>query len=448
MVEAKAKTERSVKGLAAAKAIWPAIKAYKLEMDEAKKEGRVAWCGGGMTSIELLYAFGYLCQHIDNMAASFSAKQVSLDFILRAEQEGFPRDFCTYYKTVLGSMFSKMEDYPQLKVIDWPKPDILVGSNAVCITHARGIQDLQRRFNVPTFMFDMLKIPPRLDIHRGGLEEAPYEHSHLGSDYKHEIETQYLGYMVDQMRHFVEFLEGVTGQKADWGKIREAVELSRYMSSLFYEIQDLRKAVPCPIGGMDIMSLIAPTFIWAGSHRGIEIYEQAIKEAKEKIARGEGAVANEKFRLFFEAIPPWYSLGLFNYMQDRGGVSVIEVYPLEFAYDKLDPDYPLESLAQKQLRYVYNYSVRERGDLTLRLIKEYKVDGYVHWNVICCKQFTGFATYMRDRCEQELGVPGVILDGDQSDLRDYNDGVVKGRIDAFFELLETKKYGDSSGAQK
>ena len=441
MAEARSKTDKSVKGLSAAKLIWPATKAFKSEMDETKKNHRVAWCGGGITAIELLYAFGYLVQHIDNMAAGFSAKQVSGDYILRAEGEGFPRDFCTYYKTVFGHLLSNIEDYPQCKVIDWPRPDILVGSNAVCITHARGIQDLQKRFNVPTFMFDMLKIPPRMDEHHNSPEEAPYEHSYLGSDYKHDIESQYLGYMVDQTRHFIQFLEGVTGQKADWGKIKEAVELSRHMSQLFYEIQDLRRAIPCPIGGADIMSLISPTFIWAGSHRGIDVYEQAIKEAKEKIARGEGAIPEEKFRLFFEAIPPWYSLGLFNYMQDRGGVSVIETYPIEFAYDKLDPDYPLESLANKQLRYLYNYSVRERGDLTLRLIKEYKVDGYVHWNVICCKQFAHFANYMRERCERELDVPGLVLDADQSDPRDYNDGVVKGRIDAFFELLESKKYG-------
>jgi len=442
MAEVRSKTEKSVKSLASTKLIWPAVKAFKLEMDEAKKNHRVAWCGGGITGIELLYAFGYLVQHIDNMAATFSAKQVSSDYILRAEEEGYPRDFCTYYKTIFGHLSSNIEDYPQCKVIDWPRPDVLVGSNTVCITHSRGIQMLQKRFNVPMFMFDMLKIPPRLDEHPGyGPEETPYRHSYLGSDYKHDIENQYLGYMVEQLRRFIEFLEGATGQKADWGKIREAVELSRRMSQLYSEIQDLRRAVPCPIGGTDIMSLIGPTFIWAGSNRGIDVYEQAIKEAKERISRGKRALPEERFRLFFESIPPWYSLGLFNYMQERGGVSVIETYPLEFVYDKFDLDYPLESLADKQLRCLYNYSVRERGDLTLRLIKEYQVDGYVHWNIISCKQFAHFAAYMMERCERELGLPGLVVDADQADIRDYNEGIVKGRIDAFFELLESKKYG-------
>ncbi|MFC1859465.1 2-hydroxyacyl-CoA dehydratase subunit D, partial [Thermodesulfobacteriota bacterium] len=256
------------------------------------------------------------------------------------------------------------------------------------------------------------------------------------------IESQYLGHMVDQLKQFIAFLEGVSGQKVDWGRVREAVALSNRLSELFYEIQDLRRVVPCPIGGTDIMSLIGPIFIWAGSERGIDIYEQALEEAREKVSRKEGVVPEEKFRLFFESIPPWYSLGLFNYMQARGGVSVIETYSFEFAYDQLDPDYPLESLAKKQLTILYNYSVRERGDLTLRLIKDYQADGYVHWNIICCKQFAHFATYMRERCERELDIPGMILDADQADIRDYNEGIVKGRIDAFFELLGNKKYGE------
>jgi len=47
---------------------------------------------------------------------------------------------------------------------------------------------------------------------------------------------------------------------------------------------------------------------------------------------------------------------------------------------------------------------------------------------------------MKERSEHELDIPGMILDADQADIRDYNEGVVKGRIDSFFELLENKKY--------
>ena len=97
------KTEKSVKGLQATRKIWPATKAYRQEMVEhRKKGGLIGWIGGDTAATELLYAFDILPQHIDSMATNFSAKQVSQDFIERAEAWGFPRDFCTYYKTDIG----------------------------------------------------------------------------------------------------------------------------------------------------------------------------------------------------------------------------------------------------------------------------------------------------------------------------------------------------------
>lgn len=68
---------------------------------------------------------------------------------------------------------------------------------------------------------------------------------------------------------------------------------------------------------------------------------------------------------------------------------MIEAYPVEFTY-LVDPLNPLESLAEKQLKYLYNYSPRERADLYLRMNKEYQVEGLIYWNVICCKMFTIF----------------------------------------------------------
>jgi len=445
MGERRGKTERSIKGLEATRRIWPATKAYKIEMEEHKKKGGLStWNGGDTASLELLYALDILPQHIDSMATNFSAKQVSEDFILRSEEWGFPRDFCTYYKTVYGYLLSSVEEYPQIKPIAWPKPDLLVGGNSVCLTHPHGIRSLQKYFNIPAFIFDTPHPAYRMDKHDVDDKEATYAHHYIGGSYQHEIEEQYIDYELKQQKRYIEFLEGVTGKKLDMGKLKECVRLSKYTSELSIEIDKLRHNVPSPIGGADIMSLMLVQFLWAGSHRGIDIYEQAIKEAKEKVARGEGALPEEKYRIFFEGLPPWYSLGLFNYMQNLGAVSAIEAYPLNWTYDKLDPDYPLESLARKRISCLYTYSIRERGDLFIRRMKEFKIDGIIIWSDICCKQIAFFAEYIRERAEKELGIPGVVLDADQCDTRDYNEGVIKGRIDAFFELLDARKKKESN----
>ena len=442
--QTSSKTEKSRKGLQAARLVYPATKAYKKEMEEARKNktNLIAWCGGGITSIELLYAFDILPQHIDNMGATFAAKQVSQAFIERAEAEGFNKEMCSYYKTVYGYLQAGSE-FPQITDIAWPAPDLLIGSNSVCLTHSRGIRMLQDYFNVPTFVFDCVTIPSRMDRHSID-ENTSYEHSVIGTDYKHGIEKRYIDYLVNQQKRLISFLEGVTGKKLDLGKLREVMQLSRRLSELFLELQELRMAVPCPVGPADIMSLIGPTFIWAGSERGIGIYEEAVREARDKISRKEGVVPEEKHRLFFESIPPWYNLGLFNYLQDiYGAVSVIEAYPVEFTY-LVDPLNPLESLAEKQLKYLYNYSPRERADLYVRMNKEYQVEGLIYWNVICCKIFTMFSSYLKERIERENNIPVIVLDADQADPRDYVESVVKSRLDAYMEILISRKQaGDS-----
>jgi len=72
-------------------------------------------------------------------------------------------------------------------------------------------------------------------------------------------------------------------------------------------------------------------------------------------------------------------------------------------------------------------------------MKEYQIDGLVVWSDICCKHYALFANYLKARAEKELGIPGLILDSDQCDPRDYNEGILKGRIDAFIEVLENRR---------
>jgi len=432
------KNGRSRKGLQTARLVYLETKEYKKEMERAQEEGKlIAWCGGGITSIEILYAMDIYPQHIDNMAAVFAAKQLSQEYIEFAEQDGFHHDLCSYYKTMYGYVVGGDKTDPRVADIAWPKPDLIIGANAVCTTHATGANILARHFNVPIFTFDVPTIHPRMDTHRDP-ERRYADHSYIGTDYKHDIERYYVDYVVEQNKRLIKFLEELTGRKLDMDRLKEVIALSSRASQLFLELQDLRKAIPCPVGVADIMSLIGPSFIWAGTQRAVDIYQQAVIEAKEKVAKGKGAIPNEKFRLFFEAIPPWYNLGLFNYLEERGAISVIEAYPLEFSYI-MDPEKPLESLAYKQLRYLYNYSMLERHDFYLRVAEEYKLDGAIMWNSICCKIFTAFSGLFRDRFAQVLDLPTLVLDADQADPRDYAEGQVKARIDAYLEMLEQKK---------
>jgi benzoyl-CoA reductase/2-hydroxyglutaryl-CoA dehydratase subunit BcrC/BadD/HgdB len=297
---------------------------------------------------------------------------------------------------------------------------------------------LERLLNVPTFMADNPTIHPRYDCHRNN-ERWYEEHPTVGTGYKHELDESYREYVKGQLRQEIAFLEQVGGKKLDMGRLRETIALSSRGAELFLEIMDLRRNVPCPVGAQDVMPLIGPSFYWAGDPREVEIYEAARDEVKQKAENGEGAIPEERFRLFFEGIPPWYILGLFNYMAERKAVSVAETYPFEFCH-VMDPDKdPLDNLADKALSYMYNCSIQERSDLTLTQVAPYRLDGAVAWSSICCKIFALFSTFLRYDLDKEFGIPTLIVDADFADPRDYNDALVKNRIDAYIELLEQRK---------
>jgi benzoyl-CoA reductase/2-hydroxyglutaryl-CoA dehydratase subunit BcrC/BadD/HgdB len=60
---------------------------------------------------------------------------------------------------------------------------------------------------------------------------------------------------------------------------------------------------------------------------------------------------------------------------------------------------------------------------------------FCHWG---CKQTLGNARLMQDILAAE-GIPVLVLDGDGCDRKNINDGQMVTRMQAFLEMLESKK---------
>lgn len=55
-----------------------------------------------------------------------------------------------------------------------------------------------------------------------------------------------------------------------------------------------------------------------------------------------------------------------------------------------------------------------------------------------------FSSYLKGRIERENNIPVIVLDADQVDPRDYVESVIKSRLDAYMEILRSRKQaGDS-----
>jgi hypothetical protein len=148
------------------------------------------------------------------------------------------------------------------------------------------------------------------------------------------------------------FLEEQTGKKMDYDRLRELVDLSDRTWNLIHETYELRKAVPCPMGTGDAMNTMVPINFMMATQDAYNFFVNLNKELKEKIAKREGEVENEKYRLLWGGgLPAWFALTDFNYFNSKGAC-----FPAETTYRMAALSTRWTSLKQKILSNI------SRGD--------------------------------------------------------------------------------------
>jgi benzoyl-CoA reductase/2-hydroxyglutaryl-CoA dehydratase subunit BcrC/BadD/HgdB len=342
-----------------------------------------------------------------------------------AERRGLSQDLCSYARNTLGYMYNHKNldlPYPGGGL---PDPDFLLLDNGSCTSvHNKWWRIMEDYYKVPLYMLDIPILTP----------------TRMNRDH---VERHYIDFVISQIKGCFAFLEEQTGKRMDVDRFKEVVRLADRIGDLFDQFLELRKVKPCPVGGEDAIALPAIMVYFTGTQTGVDFFEKLIKETQDRVRNGEGVVQDEKFRLLVDNIPPFYSLGLFNYFQKYGGVSVAETYILSFNYNwrRMEADQPFESLAKKYLAHWYTLPLEEHIDIICNIVKEYDIDGVVCLALRSCKVYTLDQWTLKNTLERKYGIPTIILEMDMVDPRAYADRQTNGRIDAFMEVLDKKKYG-------
>ncbi len=422
-------TERAVKSLESSKEMFALIKQYYKDSARAKEEGKlIAWITGSDPE-ELLWAMDIIPVYPENFATACGAKQLSAILCEKAEEEGFSPDLCSYFRTAYGYAVSrdKLElPYPGGGM---PDPDLIFCTLDGCQTETTWMHLMAKRYHVPIFILDNPVIPSRMRARAKAATIEPY----------------YVEYAVTQLEAAVEFLEQVSGRKLEENRLREALELSTQAARLWNDILELRKSVPCPVGAEDMNSLAGVRFALLGTQRCVDIHQKVLDEVRGRVEKKEGAVPGERYRLYVDGIPPWYSLGLLHHFDQYGAVPVAELYSCIW-HREMDLSLPpLEALARKNLSNVHcEISGPEVNEEFLRIAREYHVDGGFFMVNVGCKPINVKAYELANVLEAELGIPTLLIEMDQTDPRGYRDAQVKTRMDAFMEMVEARK-GEGSG---
>ncbi len=391
---------------------------YYYELDNAAKTKtkKIAWC----TSVgpaELLRAMGYLVYFPETHSAMLGASRMATDLIPKANAIGYSPDICSYLTADIGACLERVS--PLAKVFKGiegpPKPDILVFNTNQC----RDVQDWFSWY--------------------GKKYDAPVIGIHTYSAVS-DVTEDYIPSIVMQIKSLIKPLEETGGTKFDIEKLKQVVSLSRKCSDLWKKVLDSAANTPSPLSFFDAATLMGAAVVGRGTEKAIDCYETLLSELNERIEKKEGAVQNEKFRIYWDGMPVWGRLKAHSDMFTELYTCVTSsTYCNSWIFTDIDSDKPFESMARAytELFIVRSEDYKER--YIEKMLEFFKSDGIIYHDAKTCPNNSNCRYGMPNRIEKKTGVPYITINGDLNDLRLVSDEQTKTKVEAFIEQLEETK---------
>ena len=376
---------------------------------------------------ELILSFDMLPVYPELNALQSGMRKKSGDYIRDAEQLGHSEDVCTYVKCDVGMMINGNIGPTGEKI---PNPDLLLLSYTGCFTFLKWFETLERLY-------------PGVPV---ALLHTPYQEAH-------KITPEMTAYMVKQLKEeVIPKMEMVSGNKYDEEKLKACLRNSSLVEDYIIKIFDTTKHRPSPIdayfAGVYYIGPINSGF--RGTTQAVDYYGELYKEILLRIQNKlgpitpEGEMEEERFRLVVEGPPNWTHFREFwKLFYDMGAVIVASSYTkVGGVYDmgfRVNPDKPLESLAEYCMNCYTNLNLQQRVELLGKCITDYHADGFLVNSIKSCNSFSTGQLMIMQTLERKLEIPIGFIESDLVDPRYFSYSNIKNRLESFFQLLEQRK---------
>ncbi len=358
----------------------------------------VAWINV-FTPPELVFGCGYIPFWLDG-AGGFSGWVEMNEVFDRADAALPSRDMCTFLRAAMGGAMMQL----------FPRPDVVVCTSHLC----EGAPKIARiGADSVGVEFHMLDVPsPKSD------------------------ET--VEYVADQLERLARRLCELSETEFDIDRLRESIDLSNQARKGFTDLYELRKHIPAPATGSQFigMGLVYP---W-GTQTGVNIAESLRDEAARRVAEGVAAVqGGENYRLMWIHLRPVFETDLMAHLEQVMRAVIVVDLLGEAWWPELDVRDPFRALATKILSNPELSEMNRKIERMLRLVREYHVDGVVHFLQWGCRWNYGENRLFK-KAMDKAGVPFLTLDGDAVDKRATPYGQMLTRLEGFVELLESVRH--------
>ena len=407
---------------------------YRRSLEAMQKGKPTAWSmGTWLQGDPILAAMDVEIVFPENYGTVCAATGAAEHFLKKADEEGFPTYMCGYARNCLGYAATMKDLGGQIPsnapMGGMPKPVLLLGAGTACDARFKWFQALGRYLDTPVWVLEM-------------------PHPDAGESLKGGADKHYIDFIVKELREFVSFLERLLGKKMDWDKLDEITHYAEKIQLVWHEVNELRKATPCPMHSRDFWTCMqGASFLSGGDLRQIlELYQKLYDEVKHRVDNKAGAIAEEKFRLAFFELPPWHSLGFFDELAKRGWNFVIESWsyhpfePIDLSGVK-DPLERIAWMAYQKFNF-WNQKAIETGMFSsfeypyLEYVKEYKCDGALLHALLTCRAATVFLRNSQEILNERVKVPSLWVEGDIVDLSLFDPIDVLKKAEAFEETME------------
>ncbi len=249
-------------------------------------------------------------------------------------------------------------------------------------------------------------------------------------------------YVEDELRDLVSFLEGETKQKLDFDRLREVAEYSSKAQERILKLNKLRQAIPCPLSARDMLVDRSSFRRMAGTPELVEYVQKRYEMTKDRVDRKQGAIAQEKVRLAWVYTLPAFDLSIYDWLEEEyGAVSTMEMlsnFVIEPIEDPSDISSIFRGLAKKVMNTPMGRECRGPweclGDPVIEVCKDYRADIAVFAGHIACKNAWAIAKLIKDRVEDELGLPVLLFEMDILDPRTTTTEAMKAKFNDFFAV--------------
>ncbi len=319
-----------------------------------------------------------------------------------AHEAGIPAELCSFDKAIIGSIIRGT----------MPEPSLVVQAGMPCQNAYTTYQAVAALTGAPLYVCD-----------------TPYDLDEEGA----------LDHWVNQYKGMISFIEEHTGKKMDYDRLKEVVEESNRCVEYWLEAVELMKSIPAPRTGPLSQGTIAG-MMGFGTPEGTAAMKALLDETKDKMARGETAIPEEKARVIWFHFQVMWDNALMSFMGELGATVPYVLFD-DFRVEPVDTssvERMLRGLAWRALQAPMGKVGRGAFDVLLGdmlyAVEQWKGDCVIIGANPGCKWLTGAYGLIRDAC-RDRGVPLLLYDVDLVDRRITSAEESRSRIEHFLATV-------------